>query len=72
MIRELPVLTMRQREIVECIRDGCTIEETAKRLDISFHTARTHVRTIAATLPGDFTPVRRIREHADRLLAMTG
>jgi ATP/maltotriose-dependent transcriptional regulator MalT len=68
----LPVLTMRQREIVVLIRQGCTVEEVGDRLDISYHTVRTHVRAIAATLPGDFTPVRRIREHADRLLAMTG
>jgi FixJ family two-component response regulator len=68
----LPVLTMRQREIVVLVRQGCTVEEIGERLDISYHTVRTHVRAIAASLPGEYAPVRRIREHADRLLAMTG
>lgn len=40
------ILTRREIQIIKLITDGITDKEIANRLNISFHTARTHHRNI--------------------------
>lgn len=39
-------LTDREREVLQLLVEGMAIKEVANRLDISFHTANTHVRNV--------------------------
>lgn len=50
---KLPALTQREREVLRLLADGCTNEETGKRLFISPETVRTHVRKAMAKLDAD-------------------
>lgn len=45
-----PLLTLRQREVYECVIRGMTDEATARRLAISIATAETHRRDLAQKL----------------------
>lgn len=62
-------LTPRQRQVVQLLADGLSCPQIARRLAISPRTVHAHVRTIAAPLRGNGTPIRRIVANADRLLA---
>ena len=47
---EWETLSERQQEIVDLLMTGMTAKEIAEDLLISFHTVRTHIRTIYAIL----------------------
>lgn len=61
-------LTYRQREVLVLLDAGHSYATVAIRLGISRNTVRQHVRDIAARLPGDGSPLRRVLLHARRLL----
>lgn len=44
------LLTRREREIVDRILCGCTANEVARELGVSFHTVRTHLRNLYGRL----------------------
>ncbi len=44
--KQLPVLTSREKEVLQLISDGCTNPEIAKRLFISLHTVDTHRKNL--------------------------
>jgi len=44
------LLSKREHVVLQCIAEGCSIQEIATRLVISVHTARTHVKNIYAKL----------------------
>lgn len=44
--QQLPVLTSREKEVLQLISDGCTNPEIAKRLFISLHTVDTHRKNL--------------------------
>jgi DNA-binding NarL/FixJ family response regulator len=43
---EASVLTVREKEVLECLAKGMLYKEIADQLTISFHTVRQHIRTI--------------------------
>jgi DNA-binding CsgD family transcriptional regulator len=45
-VEDVVVLTSREQEILESLLSGATAREVAVELNISFHTARTHIRNI--------------------------
>jgi DNA-binding NarL/FixJ family response regulator len=45
-----PLLTPREREILERLVEGLSLKEIAARLDVSYHTIDTHVRHLYAKL----------------------
>ncbi|HVA11768.1 MAG TPA: response regulator transcription factor [Stellaceae bacterium] len=50
---EAPALTPREREVLAAMADGASNKVIARRLDISFHTAKFHVASILAKLDAD-------------------
>ena len=50
---EIPALTPREREVLAAMADGASNKVIARRLDISFHTAKFHVASILAKLDAD-------------------
>lgn len=50
---EVPVLTPREREVLAAMADGAPNKVIARRLGISFHTAKFHVASILAKLDAD-------------------
>ncbi|HEY1503237.1 MAG TPA: response regulator transcription factor [Stellaceae bacterium] len=50
---ETPVLTPREREVLAAMADGASNKVIARRLGISFHTAKFHVASILAKLDAD-------------------
>jgi DNA-binding NarL/FixJ family response regulator len=47
---DLEILTSREREVLQLLGEGASNKEIARRLDISVHTAKFHVASIAAKL----------------------
>jgi DNA-binding NarL/FixJ family response regulator len=47
---DLEILTSREREVLKLLGEGASNKEIARRLDISVHTAKFHVASIAAKL----------------------
>jgi DNA-binding NarL/FixJ family response regulator len=47
---DLEILTPREREVLQLLGEGASNKEIARRLDISVHTAKFHVASIAAKL----------------------
>jgi DNA-binding NarL/FixJ family response regulator len=62
------MLTKRQRQVVELLQQGLTCPQVARRLGIRLLTVRAHVRDIAAKVPGQQPPIRRIVLNAVTLL----
>jgi DNA-binding CsgD family transcriptional regulator len=62
-------LTPRERRVVELIAEDLSCPAIGRRLRISAWTVRAHVRAVAAKCPGVGTPLERIRENAETLLA---
>ena len=60
-----PVITDRQRQVIELIADGCSNEEVARRLGISPRTAKAHCDVLRQKLG---VPRRRQIPVAYRLL----
>ena len=52
-IAELPVLTPREREVLELLAEGMTNDGAAAALSISPETVQTHVRKAMAKLDAD-------------------
>jgi DNA-binding NarL/FixJ family response regulator len=50
---DAPALTPREREVLAAMADGASNKVIARRLDISFHTAKFHVASILAKLDAD-------------------
>jgi DNA-binding NarL/FixJ family response regulator len=50
---EAPVLTPREREVLAAMADGASNKVIARRLGISFHTAKFHVASILTKLDAD-------------------
>lgn len=50
---EAPLLTPREREVLAAMADGASNKVIARRLGISFHTAKFHVASILAKLDAD-------------------
>jgi DNA-binding NarL/FixJ family response regulator len=50
---EIPVLTPREREVLAAMADGASNKVIARRLGISFHTAKFHVASILTKLDAD-------------------
>lgn len=50
---EAPVLTPREREVLGAMADGASNKVIARRLGISFHTAKFHVASILTKLDAD-------------------
>jgi DNA-binding NarL/FixJ family response regulator len=50
---ELPALTPREREVLTAMADGASNKTIARRLGISFHTAKFHVASILAKLDAE-------------------
>jgi DNA-binding NarL/FixJ family response regulator len=50
---EMPALTPREREVLAAMADGASNKVIARRLGISFHTAKFHVASILAKLDAD-------------------
>jgi DNA-binding NarL/FixJ family response regulator len=46
----LPILTMREKEVLELIDAGATNQEISKKLSISIYTTKSHVRNILSKL----------------------
>jgi hypothetical protein len=69
--RWLRPLTLRQRDVVMLLMSGDGYKQIAAKLDIAWQTARLHVTRIASGLPGNASPIRKVLEHADALLAFT-
>jgi DNA-binding NarL/FixJ family response regulator len=67
-VNEPPKLTKREREIVELLHCGYDPAEIAARLTIRVATVRKHIEHIAEKVPGELTPIRRIRRAARDLL----
>lgn len=61
-----PALTLRQREILQGLADGETVDEIAARLDISDETVRTHIKRTTGKLRA------RSRTHAVVLAMRSG
>lgn len=57
-------VTPRQREIIDRLANGLTYREIARDLGISPATVRTHVQTVAASLPGPGGAQRRVLKFA--------
>lgn len=51
-------LTDREREVVECVVNGLSDKEIARRLGIGKETVRTHIENAAAKLPGTLSRPR--------------
>ena len=62
-------LTRRQRQVVVMLCDGASYAKIARTLGIKERTVRMHVEHVAAHLDGDAPPLRRVLQHAGRLLA---
>ncbi|HEY3918315.1 MAG TPA: response regulator transcription factor [Stellaceae bacterium] len=50
---EMPVLTPREHEVLAAMADGASNKVIARRLGISFHTAKFHIASILAKLDAD-------------------
>ena len=50
---EAPALTPREREVLTAMADGASNKVIARRLGISFHTAKFHVASILTKLDAD-------------------
>ena len=50
---DAPVLTLREREVLAAMADGASNKVIARRLGISFHTAKFHVASILTKLDAD-------------------
>ena len=50
---EAPALTPREREVLAAMADGASNKVIARRLGISFHTAKFHVASILTKLDAD-------------------
>ena len=61
-------LTPRQRDVVALLDAGLTCPQIAERLGIAVKTVRRHVDDIAKRVPGELTPLKRIRQHASELI----
>ncbi|WP_409451161.1 response regulator [Jatrophihabitans sp.] len=46
----LATLTMREREVLDCLADGMSRADTAARLQVSLNTVRSHVQNVIAKL----------------------
>lgn len=60
------VLTAAQERVARELALGYDPPEIADRLNLSIHTVRSHVRHVAALLPGTEPPVRKVRRWAMR------
>jgi DNA-binding NarL/FixJ family response regulator len=47
---DVPDLTSREHDVLECIATGCSDKEIADQLSISIHTVKSHVRSILSKL----------------------
>jgi len=47
---ELPDLTTREHDVLQCLATGCSDKEIADQLSISIHTVKSHVRNILSKL----------------------
>jgi hypothetical protein len=56
-----PVLTTRQKQVVELIADGCSNEEVGERLGISPRTAKAHCDVLRQKLGGRATEANPAR-----------
>jgi DNA-binding CsgD family transcriptional regulator len=62
-------LTLREREVLAAMADGASNKVIARRLGISFHTAKFHVASILAKLDAD-TRTEALARAARRGLVM--
>jgi DNA-binding NarL/FixJ family response regulator len=63
-----PKLTKREIQIVALLHEGYDPAEIAARLEVRVATVRKHIENIADKVPGELTPIRRIRREAKRIL----
>lgn len=57
-------LTDRQREIYELLIHGMDYEQVARKLDLSYRTVRFHTARMAAKIPGNGAPLRKVLTYA--------
>jgi DNA-binding NarL/FixJ family response regulator len=67
----LPPIRRREREVLQALASGASVEETADRLSISAHTVRTHLKNAMAKLAAHSRLEAVLRAHKLGLIDLT-